>query len=591
MITGIENSVEREPRRKQITPLLLIVAVVLLVAVGCKSGKEIQAVKPAVPTSDTVTSAMMELSGMYIEGSREKILGNFQRATEIFQACLKVNPGHHPSHFQLADIHHITGDYTEALHWCEMAIRHDPANIWYKVLYGDVLLKLGRYPEAVKVYEEINRLKPGKRMWFEARAFAQIHAGDPKGAAITYQGILDRFGFDEAIFLKMLGIYEKQHNYRQMETSLKWLVQKFPYETRYLGMLASWYHGRNNASKALPLWQEILRLEPGNGEVHFEMANYYRSKGEDAKAFNALLEAFSSPNLSIDAKVVVMLSYYNLSEQYPALIPEAYQLLDLMVTRHPENPKGWSMYGDFLFRDRNYEEALLKMRRVTQLDSSKYLVWEQLLQCAFVLHDYTTLVQEGARAFRIFPDRALMALYYGTGLLYGNQTDDALKTLRQGQFFVGFNDTLDAAYLHAMARCYEANGEMERAWEYYRKANSKYPASGVIASDYQRIKLIHSAHDHPGGAYSVPWLDPGSDPLKQIAGLWSRLGGPSADQVGNDLKKIVDAHPDDYQVMELSGALYSWLGMPDEARKVWSRGIILSKGNLFLQQKTDKLNP
>lgn len=450
-------------------------------------------------------------------------------------------------------------------------------------------MKMGQYDDAVKVFSAINRLKPEKKIWWEAKAYTQNAGGNVKGAIQTWQHILDQFGFDEILFFKMLDASRKSGNIRQTEQSLRWLTEKFPYETRYLGMQAAFYVEQNKGSKAMELWNEILRIEPGNGEVHFELANYYRSRGEDRKAFEELLFAFKSPNLNIDAKIVVLLSYYNLTEKYPEMLPEAYQLLKLTIDNHPENPRGWSMYADYLFRDDRFSEALEMFNRVVDLDSTKYPVWEQLLNAAFRLNDFTTMRIQGAKALRLFPDQAPLYLMHGIGLLYGSEYQIAIEILNRGYFFTGFSDTISSEILHLMARAYELNGDGVKAADHYKRAVAKDFGGASLLADQVRFFALHQQQKSTDGSVDMVMYANDSAPLIKMASLWKMATRKTdASALTLDLSTLLQTAGDYYLMLEHAGDLYEYLGMKDEAKKVRQQALLVSKGNIMLQLKLEE---
>lgn len=573
---------------KSIIILLVTGGLIIAILQSCRTTGN-QSTSTLSDGTEVVSSKEMALSARYIDASKEKILGNFDQAEKLLKECIQTDPKHHPSYYQLAEINHISREYNDALYWIEKAVALDKSNIWYSVLQADLLMKLGRHKEAALVYEVINRMRPGKRLWFEAKAHAYLRSGNLKDAAATYRDILDRFDFDEDIFFSMLDVYERQGNYRRVEQSLIWLVQQYPYETRYLGLMAAYYNKNDKPAKALPLWQEILRIEPGNGEVRFELANYYRSRGEEEKAFNELFEAFKTPNLSIDAKIVVMLSYYDLTEKYPELLTEAYTLLDIMVQQHPENPKGWSMYGDFLFRDKRYAEALQKMQTVVLLDSSRYLVWEQLLESANRINNFSVLADYGETSLRIFPDQALLYLYHGTGLFYAGRYDDAIRIFNQGYFFTGFNDSLAAIFLMKIAEANHEKSGTGIAEDYYKRALGRGIASGEFAAAYLRFMVMNGSYIAlPAMESAIERISP-DDPLLKIATLWKSLGSGSNSSIKTELEKITGVNSENYKVFEHAGFLCYHSGFFDEALGYWRRAVELSEGNVMLQRRIENI--
>ncbi|HRZ49757.1 MAG TPA: hypothetical protein P5338_10220, partial [Bacteroidales bacterium] len=518
------------------------------------------------------------VSEKFLEASKEKILGNFETSRKLLEECLKLDPEHHPSCYQLADIGHITGNYNSALVWAEKAVKLDPGNGWYKVLQADLLMKLERYAEAVVVFKELNRIWPRKRIWYEGLAKAQLLAGKPLESVKTYDRILSEFGFDEEIFFKMTGLLEMSGKQSKVEEKLRQLVRENPYNTDYLRNLAAMYVRYGKEDKAMPLWREILRIDPGNGEVHFEMAGYFRRKGDDAQAYQELLQAFSTPNLSIDAKIVVLLSYYNLTEQFPALLPQAYSLLDLTVKHHPDNPKGWSMYADFLVREQRYREALDLFKKVTELDSTRYLVWEQLLMCANALNDFTVLSEEGIRGTEQFPDQAMLYLYYGKGLLYKGRIDEARKTLSRGYLFTGFNDTLSQRFLQAMANAALYALDFSKGDEYFSKGMGKGNVTSWFLCDYMRFMVLSGRKEKMQAVMDRAASQPETDPWKQLLLLWHQAGSGNTTAVKGGIETLMNTFGHLFYVMESAGHLCQMAGLTEMAEACRRKALAASNG-------------
>ncbi len=550
---------------------------------GCGTGR--QSLKTADAPADSLTSKSLMVSEKYLEASKEKILGNFEEARKILEECLKVDPTHHPSWYQMADIGHITGNYHSALVSAGKAVALDPGNGWYKVLQADLFMKLERYSEAAEVFRELNRIWPGKRIWYEGLAKAQTLSGKPLEAVKTYESILALFGFDEEIFFKIIGLYEKMGKPSKAEGKLQQLVKAYPYDIRYLGHLASVYVKHGKEEKAFPLWQEILRIDPANGEVHFELAGYYRRKGDDNKAYDELIKAFATPNLSIDAKIVVLLSYYNLTEEHPAMLPQAYNLLDLTVKNHPENPKGWSMYADFLMRENRYGEAMDLFSKVVTLDSTRYLVWEQLLICANALNNFEVMAKEGERAIAQFPDQALLYLFFGRGLLYGNKPEDALKAFSRGYLFAGFNDTLAVIFLQSVAVSATYAGDLQRGDEYFEKGLAKGNPTSWLLADYMRFIAQSGRKENLQRVLKAAAGKPEGDPWMKLFMLWQQVAEGSPASNLSVVEDLLKNNSSDFYVMEAAMALCSAAGRVEMAETCRQKALASSRGALLIEKK------
>ena len=137
---------------------------------------------------------------------------------------------------------------------------------------------------------------------------------------------------------------------------------------------------------------------------------------------------------------------------------------------HPKDPKVFSIYGDWLVQDKKYPEARETFLRVLALDSSRYAVWEQVLQLDLQLNEYEHLIIYSAKASELFPDQPLPLLFSGLANLQLKKDEAALKALAAGANLVVDNNELLAQFymyqgdaLHGMKREAEAFSAYERS--------------------------------------------------------------------------------------------------------------------------------
>ena len=155
--------------------------------------------------------------------------------------------------------------------------------------------------------------------------------------------------------------------------------------------------------KALELYQKIAAMDPENAYIHMSLADYYRKSGNKEQAFEELKLGFANPNLDVDTKVNILLSFYTVNQIYNDLKDQAFTLSKILIETHPKDPKVFSIYGDLLLQDKKIPEAREAFLKVLSIDSSRYAVWEQLLQLDLQLSEYDHLLVYSARATELFP--------------------------------------------------------------------------------------------------------------------------------------------------------------------------------------------
>jgi len=210
-------------------------------------------------------------------------------------------------------------------------------------------------------------------------------------------------------------------------------------------------------------------------------------------------------------------------------------------------------------------------------------VWEQLLQSAWLLNDFTVLRNEGDRALRMFPEQAMLYLYRGTGLLYGHRPAEALTVFQQGYFFAGMNDSLAATFCHGMARAHELLQESSKAAENYRKSAAKSALTPIMVADQFRFAVTWGSKSQTETLNRAIQTGKGSgDPLWMIAELWSILArGGGAPEVVVPLNMLITKYPDHFRLNEHAASMFVHLAMPQEALRAWDRAEKLSRGNLL----------
>jgi tetratricopeptide (TPR) repeat protein len=121
-------------------------------------------------------------------------LGDYPRAFEAFDRMGQLQPGP-PAYARTAYALEITGDLQGALEYMRRAADgtspNDPeSQAWHFTQIGDLLLQLGRVPQARIEYQRADAAFPGHPLAAIGRARVKMIDGDLKGARLTLQSQL-----------------------------------------------------------------------------------------------------------------------------------------------------------------------------------------------------------------------------------------------------------------------------------------------------------------------------------------------------------------------------------------------------------------
>ncbi|HET8964339.1 MAG TPA: tetratricopeptide repeat protein, partial [Chitinophagales bacterium] len=354
----------------------------------------------------------------------------------------------------------------QALFYSKKAAQADPKNIWYQLLYAECLKGKKQMMDVVGVYERLLLNYPDRIDFYYELANAYLYANKPNDALRTYFKIEEQVGVTEDASMQKIKIYKSLNYSDKAIDEAKKLIATFPKEGKYYGILGELYQEKGLNEKALQAYNDLLKIDPENAYVHLSLADYYRNQKQNEKAFEEIKIAFKSKELDIDTKIKILLSYYSITETYSELKPDADELCKILVEVHPDEAKAFSMYGDFLYRDKKLEQARTEYRKAISLDKEKYALWSQLLIIESELNDYAAMEKESKEAIELFPNQALPYFFNGAANIQLRNFEDAVDILDEGKNFA-FDKLL-------LAQFYANIGDAQNQLKNYSASDSSY---------------------------------------------------------------------------------------------------------------------
>jgi len=245
------------------------------------------------------------------------------------------------------------------------------------------------------------------------------------------------------------------------------------------------------------------------------------------------------------------------------------------------------MYGDFLLDDKKYAEARDEFRKVIAIDSSRYAVWESLLNAEIQLADYNALENESSRAIELFPLLPVPYLFKGAALLEKKQYDEAINAFNTGLKLVSGNNVLVVQFYTYLGDTYNRKKEYRLSDENFEKALKLDPENSFVLNNYAYYLSLRNENLDKAESMSAKSikLDPGNAANMDTYGwVLYKLGryAEAAEWVQKAIDASSSADPD---VLEHLGDIYYKLGDKDKALLNWQNALKQGKGSDFLEQK------
>jgi Tfp pilus assembly protein PilF len=221
------------------------------------------------------------------------------------------------------------------------------------------------------------------------------------------------------------------------------------------------------------------------------------------------------------------------------------------------------------------------------LDSSKYLVWEQLLFVESELNDTDALLRESKQAIQLFPEQPLPYLFAGGGHYQKKEWEECIDVLEKGLFFVVNNIAMEAQFYAYLGDAYNQLDNHEKSDEAYENVLKLDPDNDYVLNNYAYYLSLRKENLEKAAemAKRATELRPNS-PANQDTYGWVlyQLGKYEEAKVWIG-KAIADEEAASGVILEHYGDVMWQLGDTDNALEYWLKAKEKGDGSDLLDQK------
>ena len=462
----------------------------LFIFIGCSAPKNVEnnTKEPKKSKSKNLSELSekerMNYDFIFHNANKEKVLGNYQVAAGLFTQCTQMIPGEPAAYYELAKIFDYADQKQLALDNAKKAVELDGENYWYRYFYAYSLQKIGDTENAIKQYKKLVELNPENPELFYDLAGMQLYVGKYEEAIKSYNKLEEKMGISEEISLQKQKVYIKLNDIDKAAAEVQKLIDKYPEETKYQGYLADLYLANNLNEKAFEIYQKILEKDSTDNFSHLGLYDYYRNIGEKEKAYKEIKQVFESEDFDIDSKMQILLSYYAYTENDSELKKEAFELNKVLIKTHPTEAKAFTIYGDFLYREKKVESAKENYLKAIELDSSKFAIWSQVLLIDAELQNYDDLLIHSKPAIDLFPNQPMFYFFYGVANMQKKNYQEAVDYFELGKDFVIENPPLLAQFYANLGDSYNQLKQYKKSDNSYEEALKIEPRNIFVLNNY-----------------------------------------------------------------------------------------------------------
>ncbi|MBL0048910.1 MAG: tetratricopeptide repeat protein [Bacteroidetes bacterium] len=575
-------------------PFLFFISVLSLSLLSACSGSKKSASsnsKQKTKSESRLTdSQRMDFERTFYNANKEKMLNNFKEAAALFRKCLQIDPSNAAAMYELANLLFVGGDYVNAESLSHSACLIQPKNEWYQTLYGNSLLRNKKYAEATKVQEKLVENFPN-RVDFKYELVNRYYNLEKYDDALkTLIDIESYIGINQQITEQKARIYLKQDKLDKAIAEYQKLIDSNPTEVNYYLSLAEMYAANNMDAKAMEEYELVKKIDPQNAFVHLYLSHYYGKSKQPAKAFEEMKMAFQNSNLDLDVKIKELLRYYTNAEFNDTVKSEGYQLLDIVIQSHPTESNAFSIYGDFLYRDKKIAEAKEKYTKAVELEKDRLAVWSQLLFIESQLSDYTSMLKDSKAAMELFPSEPTLFFFNGVANLQLSDNKAAISALKKGVDLVVENKPLEGQFYANLGDAYYRDKQMGKSDSAYERALEINPNDTYVLNNYSYYLSLRNVDLDKAQAMSrkANDLDPNNGNSQDTYAWILYASAKYVDAKEWIEKAIQNGGEKNAVILEHYGDILFKLNEKNKALEYWIKAKEAGKGSDFLEKKINE---
>lgn len=524
-------------------------------------------------SSHLTETEQIKFTTLYFNGSKEKILGNYDQAASLYSQCIRINPKSASAMYELAGVYKEQGKYSDALYFARRASNLEPGNKWFLLLLAECYLNNNLFGNAAGVYEGLTKIYPYDLEFYDRWVNTLLQMGKLLDAIKVYDIVEKKFGVREEITLQKQRIYIKLGKLDKAVDEINRLMRANPREVRYYELLSDLYRANSMFDKALETLNRIPEIDPANGNVHLKLADLYRSSGKINNALEELKIAFSRPDIDLSLKMGHLMSLHLFTELNRDYKPQLLELTKILVETHPDEARSHAIYGDYLLRERNLEDAISHYAKAIELDKNAFGVWNQLVLTLTDLKQYDELYRTTLSAIELFPTQPVFYLFNGIAAIQKKQYKEAIDVINNGLKLVVDNNALLELFYSNLGDAYYQMGLHAASDSAYDKTLQINPENAYVLNNYSYYLSIRKQKLEKAEKMSkkANELDPDNSAFQDTYG-WILYGIGRFEDAKVWMEKAIESGGNGNGViLEHYGDVLFQLGEKEKAMEQWQK--------------------
>jgi len=407
---------------------------------------------------------------LYVEGIKLKLTGNSGEALKFFEQCLKLNPESDATYYQMAQILMATGDIEAGKKYLKKAYEIEDQNLWYLMMLASTYYQEQKldsaiiyYEKAIKYYPENTEMKMNLgNLYSENRKFDKANT--------VFESIDEEYGINKSSTVASVQNLMWAERYGEALDKIKELLEIYPDEILYNGLLAEIYRGLGENNKAMEVYNNMIENYPEDPQTQLSLCDFLINQKRYEELFIIINKVIMNDNIKREDKLTLFARMI----ETPALVENNSNKLQMSLMVLEAEYKNDNIVQilrpEVLIQQNKYSEAENLLEEIIKKQPDNYFAFEKLLLLYLDEGNFNKLEERGKECATRFNRSFLVKVLYATGAMENKNYETANEELRKATILAGSNQEMIMQVLSMKADLYYRMKEYEKAFETFEEA-------------------------------------------------------------------------------------------------------------------------
>jgi tetratricopeptide (TPR) repeat protein len=434
-----------------------------------------------------------ETEANFIEGMKYYMLEQYDKALVQFMAISSKKEDNSGLLYQIAATHAKLKNNLKAIEYAQKAYKLDEKNSKYGQLAAGLLAAEGKYEAAADIYKKMYEANPESTEIGLDLAAVYFSLGAYDKVQKVYSNIEKNMGVNAELTHHRQGIYMKMGKINEALQEGQKLIDAEPTDIQNYIDQAELFLKNNKETEAGALLEKAQKIDSRNGQIHLLKAEIAKQKADYATMYEELTLACADKNLDENTLTRVIITFFDeLPKQADSQGKE--KLINYLIEKQPNQPMGYLLMGDHLFKNEKLAPALEQYQKALQYEKANNQLWSRVLALCNDLKKYPEAIKLAEQAIELYPNQAIFWYYKGAAHHLSHQYTVAAENLEEAQRLSSENKDLLIVVQSFLGETYNRLGKHELSDHTFDELLANDPNNDGIRNNYAYYLALRKAN-------------------------------------------------------------------------------------------------